>query len=793
MIRVLCLILIHWSTSAICQEEIVDPKNVNQTILNKYVLQEVNALRKRKRIDTLVFDRTLLNASQDHADYMADEEVLTHIQKVGERREPMDRVKFYGGTHGLVGENVQLVDINKLLKKAKNKLTYVKLAKEIVTVWKKSKTHNTNMINPGYAGVATTYRFKDGNLYCCQLLASKAFKDHYRYSPGADLFVKNKKECGPCKRVKKKIYKNEVNLGWYTVSNDSIYYMNTAHYLKYRWYSKNKNRYRISSRKSNLNKIFKSKGVLTMDLIHHRQIDCSGNSSFHNSLYHDGYYLDFLTKKRILEDDLNPDKELIKVYVGMKPTFRDTFFQVDFHYMKRWRPCMQNSTIFVSPDHLLPREYFVIPKPTVGLDKNIIIEDSVLIRIPFKRNQTSEDTSIFQPLIVSMDSLVRENREIQKISFTGVASIEGSEKSNEKLFLRRGQIIEDYLRRYYKEIVFEKRFFENFDDFRSGLTSLGYQDLVGFSDDSLRIFANENKNKDEVSQLLDETRFSTISIIYRDYVPIQSGSYGMSVKRLEELITQKNQRELVPLYQIMAHQAIDGDESLQDSLQQLEIPDDEEFSQLNWYDFILNLNLEKRRITVRDLNELKRKSAIPTNGDYLEYRILFNIFNRNYDIDVTDYDTVLTTVRSGKQKAWIESLKLIMDVQNYLVDPRLAAPIILNNVLKKKFNVIRTYFVCQYFIEWGLTVEPYILLSKFARSSGQIPKLYKQYIKLGYFLQQFEKKREWKKIKRSVDILAEGAAVEFCDLFKWNQMGVRALQKKEIAILFCDKCATKSD
>ncbi|MBN4071494.1 CAP domain-containing protein, partial [Crocinitomix catalasitica] len=489
MIRDLCFILTLSSTSVFCQGEIVDANNVNQAILNKHVLQEVNALRSRKRIDTLIFDRALLNASQDHADYMAEEEVLTHIQKISDRREPIDRVKFYSGTHGLVAENVQVVDVNKLLKKAKNKLTYIKLAKEIVTVWKKSKTHNANMINPAYAGVANTYRYKDGALYCCQLLASKPFKDHYRYSPAPDLFVKNKKECRPCKRVKKKIYRAEVNLGWYTVSNDSIYYRNTAHYMKYRWYNKKKNKYRISSRKNNLNKIFKAKGVLTMDLIHHRQIDCAGNSSFHNSLYHDGYYLDFLTKKRILEDDLDPNKELIKVYVGMKPTFKDTFFQVDFHYMKRWRPCMQNSTIFVSPDHLLPREYFRIPKPTIVLDKNLIIEDSIMIRIPFKRNQTSEDTSIFQPLIVSMDSLVKENREIQKISFTGVASIEGSEKSNEKLFLRRGKIIEDYLRRYYREISFEKRFFENFDDFRSGLTSLRYQDLVGFSDDSLRIFA----------------------------------------------------------------------------------------------------------------------------------------------------------------------------------------------------------------------------------------------------------------------------------------------------------------
>ncbi|MBL7898150.1 MAG: hypothetical protein JNJ99_06420 [Crocinitomicaceae bacterium] len=71
---------------------------------------------------------------------------------------------------------------------------------------------------------------------------------------------------------------------------------------------------------------------------------------------------------------------------------------------------------------------------------------------------------------------------------------------------------------------------------------------------------------------------------------------------------------------------------------------------------------------------------------------------------------------------------------------------------------------------------------------GQIPKLYTQFIKLGYYLGMFENKKEWKKILVVLKNLAAVSDKEFCSLFEWNQMGVRALEYSEIAELFCIKC-----
>ena len=91
-------------------------------------------------------------------------------------------------------------------------------------------------------------------------------------------------------------------------------------------------------------------------------------------------------------------------------------------------------------------------------------------------------------------------------------------------------------------------------------------------------------------------------------------------------------------------------------------------------------------------------------------------------------------------------------------------------------------------IEWGYTVQPYLLLSKHARRRGEIPKLYKQYLKLGFYLKQFDNPRSWKKIRMVVQNFAEDSPEEFCSLFRWNEMGVKSLEKPEMAGLFCEKC-----
>ena len=768
--RILLYILIFLPISLSAQE-LVDSTNFDVDLFNKYVLKEVNKLRVRNRVDTLVTDPSLDKASQDHCDYMAKENVLSHAQKSKYKNSPFDRVKFYGGSHSKVGENIQLLPLQQKINKSKGRLTYEKLAKEVVSTWKKSTGHYKNMVNGDYTGVSHTYVVKDGMLFCCQVLASKPFVEGYDFQKGDDLYVKEKRECLNCRRVQKKILKDQAHMGWYDISNDSVYYVNSNI---------------IGGKKNNLKKIFRARGIITVDVIHQEQFDCSGNPSFHNSLYYDGYYIGYVNKAS-LSKDLHPSPNLVKIYVGQKPAFADTFYQVDFNLVKRFKPCMHGMTIYVNPDFLMPQEYFQIPKPQI-LGKNIIISDSLEVKIPYESGQTNEDTSIFIPLINTLDSLVEQNYEIKTIYFNGVASIEGTEEGNQLLFKRRGAIIKEYLKRYYPELEMKSEFYENFDDFRTGMVSLGMNEALTMSEDSLRRYANLNKSQVAVSNILDDSRYSQVRITFEDVIPLREGGYGLSVRRLQDLINEQNYREGTSLYEVLAHRTIAGEINQKDSLLALNIPDDKSFGKLHWYDFIFRLNVEDDQVDLDVLNGLVENGAIPTSAEFLEYRLMFNIFNGNESISIDDFGEIFPEIRGKRQKAWIECLELISGVQNYRYSDQMVAPILLQTTLKKKFNLKQTYFICQYLIDWGYTTEPYILLSKFAKRPGQLPKLYKQYLKLGYFLGQFNNKKEWKKIRNVFKSLANAHPDEFCDLFRWNQMGVRALDIPEIAELFCEQC-----
>ncbi len=768
----------------------VNPSKLDTELLNALILEEVNAVRKRKRLDTLVQDEVLKRAANDHANYMGSNGVVTHDQKAKIKRTPYDRVLFYNGSHNAVGENVQMYDLAYALKKSKNRLTYERLAKDIVKEWVKSKPHYQNLVNPDFKTTGHQFTLRDGKLYCCQVLGSAPFNPAFDYKKGEAITVKNKEECLDCKRVQKQIYNDEVSLGWYDVSNDSVFYLNMNNYVKRRFYIKKKEKYLLNTQRNNLRKVFKAGGVITVDLIHNQQFDCEGKTSFHNSLYYNGYYLGKITKSTVKYQDLDPSDQYVKIFVGMKPAFRDTFYQVDFNLVKRKRPCIRTSTIYVEPDYLRPSEYFVMPKPTITLDKNLIIEDSVITKVAFERNQTDQDTTIFQPLLKTLDSLIQDDHQIEKIAFTGVASIEGTEKANRKLFIKRGTIIEEYLKRYYPNVPFERSFYENFDDFRSGLVAIGYSDVNEITDDTLRMFANDNRDEEEIAAVLDQSRFSSIKVVYRDYYPIEEGSYGLSVERIKDLIAEGRVKEIVPLYLVMANKAIEGDTLLTEDLQQLSFPKNTQYGKLHWYAFLYEIAQGETRVTAAKLNELKELGAIVSDADYLEYRLLFNLFNKNKAINVSDYDAVIENSRNKRQNAWIECLNLILKVQQFELDPDPVAATLVENVLRKKFDLKQTYFVCQYLIRWGYTAEPYVLLSKFARRPGEFPKLYGQYLKLAYFLGQFDNPREWKKIRNILKNMAAIYPADFCELFKWDQMGVSSLAKEEVAALFCEACRT---
>ena len=776
------------SFMAKAQNEIVDSDQLDDDKLNQLLLDYTNRERRKKRKDSLALYPMLDLPAKDHSDYMAKHDYVGHFQKIKQKKTVELRVNYFGGNSQYVGENVQMIPIDYEIKKSKNRLTYPQLARMLGENWRKSKGHYANMIDKNYTGISHQFTINNGYLYVCQVFSSKPFNDNYHYIRGDRINIKNKKPCADCTRTRVKLANNEGYIGWYTISNDSLYYWNVKHYTKSLYFSLGKKTVNLNHRKNNLNLIFDSRGEIAVDIIHYEQFDCKGNGAFHNALYYDGYYLGFLNKKKVKSEDIHPSKGLVQVYIAQIPEFNDEYFQVDYNYNKRKKPCVNNSIIFLRPDFFKPEEYFRIPKPKISSDNRLEIIDSIEIKIPFARNKTDEDSSIFSELLEVLSHLSKTDKIVESISYTGVASIEGSHEINRRLISKRGKLIETKLLAYYPNIVLENVFYENFIDFKEGLELFGITAYHEADNATLRKYANENREKADIKSLLNTTRQSTVKIKFKNVIQLADQEMVLSVENLENLIELGKHNEAQLLFQLLANQAIQGNEVIKDSLINLSIPIEKEWKGINWDYFVFELFADNVEVDYERLNELYDIGAIPTSEQYMEYRLLFNLFNDNEQINVRDFPRLIKNVNSKRDYAWLQTLEMISGVQNYRYDLSDKGPIVVRNVIQNKFDLFQTYFICQYLIQWGYYVESLVLLSKYARQKNHFPKLYKQYIKIAYYLDHFTDNTKYNKVLAAMKNLREISPDDFCDLFVWQQMGVRALNYSEIAELFCANC-----
>lgn len=786
MIRIIiAYYLLTLSGFAFGQADIVSLNNFDSKKLNLLLLDYTNQQRKRKRRDTIEYYPALSAAAKSQANYMAKNEYLGHYQKNRRLKTVKNRVQVLGGDADYVGENVQYISIQYELERLKGKLTYQALAKELGENWKKSKGHYANMIDKKYQGVAHQFAIKDGLLYACQVFSSKPFEPAFDYVKGVDFNVKNKKPCFDCKRTMTKNNKERLNFGWYYVSNDSVFYYN----YKRTFYTYQIPFFRrtifIPATKRNLHTIFKRKGKLSVDFIHLSQYNCVGKYAYSGALNYDGYYLGYINKKVIKKNDISPSKKYVQVYVGQIPESNDEHFQIDFFLTKQDRACASQSLIFVSPDYFKPSEYFQLKHPTISIGSENKVVDSIVVRVPFLRNQTSEDMSVFDDLQNQLNQLKMDSTTVFKVMYSGIASIEGTKSGNQKLIEKRAKAIENILSKYYKNIKVEHTLIENFNDFRLGLQAKEGDRWLNVSDEELRDYANKNKNKVKISKLLDESRQSVISVFYeKSYSTVE---LKPTIENLKRLVVENEGKAALLVYQQLTKKALDGDSAVTNRLHEVEVPFDSSFSELIWEQFVFNLKLYKIEVTAEKLNDLCAVGAIPTEWNYLEYRLMFNLFYDQEICNTSDFENVQTSVKSKNTKNWLSALQLINNFEQnliyYDIGPELA-----NYALAGKFNVYQTYFVSQYIISYGGLYYAKLLLEKYARQSRHFPKLYQQYLKLSYYFDGFENKRQLKLDLRVLKNLIKSDSNAFCKFFKWFHIGVRLLEKEVVSKLYCENC-----
>ncbi|CAG8460478.1 864_t:CDS:2 [Cetraspora pellucida] len=111
-----------------------------------YMLQLVNAERKKNNSPALTLDSRLTRAAQNHANYMASIQKLTHDDKSGNIG---DRIKAQGYSWSVVGENIAFGQKNE---------------DEAMKSWMNSPPHKANILDKRFKHLGVGYS-SNGNYW----------------------------------------------------------------------------------------------------------------------------------------------------------------------------------------------------------------------------------------------------------------------------------------------------------------------------------------------------------------------------------------------------------------------------------------------------------------------------------------------------------------------------------------------------------------------------------------------------------------------------------------------------
>lgn len=530
--------------------------NIDPEILNKFVQKELNKYREKAKVEKVQTDFALSFAADDHSAYMLRKEKLTHKQRLKEKKTPKNRVDFYGAQFDIVGENVQLNNLNlhSTVDDKKQPLinTYEKLAEELVNAWKDSPPHYANMVNPNFKTTYTSVTIgENGKVYACQLFGGAKYKDEY--AEFRDTVQFKPYRASRCWRCRVRPPKGMVSV----LEDSTIVFTYTPPRMLFGLLPK------PSFSVSRMRFFNPWRDGLAADIVVKSQYPCDTNSYFNGLSNVRGVLLEPVYKKDYMGIPLNQTR----IVLGKVPSFIDEEFEVNLVVIQNKRPCM-NIMFNVFPSELeveIPLDFAFEPSNAVVKEYKI---DTISKRLYFDKNKVTPIDSSHTRIIELID---QERKTLQKIEITGFASIEGSTQNNTLLYKNRA----DYLLQELVAIRIDSSLVnvtatENFKDFRSDIIGTKYENLGLLSDSTLKEKLSNKELSTELEFLLENHRYVDIELITRYDV---ERTYDAKIvnKNLKQSIKRGNTNESVELQRVQYRLLLEGNMTIEE-IESVDIP-----------------------------------------------------------------------------------------------------------------------------------------------------------------------------------------------------------------------------
>lgn len=455
----LLIFVIYCSAFSQKANQPIDLNAFDKQLFTSLIHEGINSVRDSLGADALAIDPILVKAAGLQAIYCQKQGRLTHYQKKNKLYAPADRVRYFEGIHGGVGENLIRSGISP-------STTYQQLADQFVDSWVKSAGHFRNLKNPefGLTGVAVQIDLKRKRVYVAQVFGTPIpFFDGYPTPFGAYGIIPNRSDkCEECLEGLDTLHRVPAGINPY-LYDQTLYlsYSNLSHFTK----------------------LFKSNRYhFAVDILLRRQFACGKPNMLHGSPVHDGYLSKPVGREILLETNTDSAANRLMAPMGVIPFKLNEQYELNLMVLKKkW----------LSKKYFLCKKYMFSPVYGTNLDvmvadmkldttllpnKELTTRKTIKLLIPFEKNKYEYKQADIQPLY---DSLHLNKFNIKRIAITAYASAEGSTALNQKLQRKRAESIVKVLQSYQLDTVPTRiRTFENWQELQRDIKGTPYERLA---------------------------------------------------------------------------------------------------------------------------------------------------------------------------------------------------------------------------------------------------------------------------------------------------------------------------
>ena len=769
--------LLHLNSNA---QISVDCHSGDAIQLNKYILKEVNKYRKKAKVRSLKNDILLNLAATDHTNYMANKNKLTHYQRNKIKKNPKNRVDFYGEQFDLVGENVQQNWVQKTEKEfIKN---CEELANILVTGWRNSPPHYANMIDKNFTTTYTAVNINSkGKIYACQLFGSDAYHNTYKdrlldytYKP-----YKGRR----CKNCDKKILRGGVS-----VVNDSLIVLSgtspifgVSPFVKSKFYN----------RRFWLN-LFPY--GIAADIVLKEQYECDTNIVFNGKTGVRGIPLEPVFKKNFKKGGSIFFWKYIYIELGVLPEWINQDYEINLTVINNKRTCM-------------PIIYNYIP---IGFEVDINIDlyldslnkyyntthlDTFNHKLVFEKSKSTVHDSTLIPII----RFVQNNYDnLNTIEVKGFSSIEGSTEGNISLYQTRTSLITQQLIELgIDSSIIKFSCQENYEDFRKDIKGTNYSYLNSYNDEDLKAEVNK-MNNGKLETILTNHRFAEITILTRteeQFAYDKDTVYDL----LNIYIEEKDAKNCKKMQAIEYGLALSNDINLSD-IYSIKIPNDKQFVNVLCDRYLMTYQLDslnpnrttRFKDSLTSIRKLDPKNVkVNTNIALLKYLVWSPLRPLKYTKTKKHFDSLVNNKYVDKtiKARMILNFAAQSDLYHEYIFPITNKRFYFRNVKQfiksAKLNIEDTFELATYYANFEDYGFAYKLIKRKVYQSTN-PDEIVFFLKLIYYL---DKSLSTKTVIRHFKRIASLKGEEFCTYFNSPYLNFQILDDPEIRKIYCATCS----